>query len=59
MFVEWVDFDEEGNPKTVYFTEGNMQRNGTYNPNQDGKVQVLAFDDFIVRQSFIGFVIVK
>lgn len=36
-----------------------MQRNGTYNPNQDGKVQVLAFDDFIVRQSFIGYVIVK
>ena len=59
LFVEWVDFDEEGNPKTVYFTEGNMQRNGTYNPNQDGKVQVLAFDDFIVRQSFIGYVIVK
>lgn len=59
LFVEWVDFDDEGNPETVYFTEGNTQRNGTYNPDKDGKVQVMSFDKFIARQEFIGYVIAK
>lgn len=59
LIVEWVDFDDEGNPETVYFTEANTQHNGTYYPDKDGKVQVMDFDDFIVRQPFIGYVIVK
>lgn len=59
LIVEWVDFDDEGNPETVYFTEANTQHNGTYYPDKDGKVQVMDFDDFIVRQSFVGYVIVK
>lgn len=59
LFVEWVDFDEKGNPETVYFTEGNTQHEGKYYPEYDAKVQVMDFDDFIVRQSFIGYVVVK
>ena len=59
LFVEWVDYDSNGSPKTVYFTEGNTGRDGVYRPEQDGKVKVMDFDDFIVRQPFVGYVIVK
>lgn len=59
LFVEYVEFDSNDNPKKVYFTEGNTQHNGKYNPDKDGKVQVMSFDKFIARQEFIGYVIAK
>ena len=59
LFVEWVDYDDNGNPVTVYFTEANTGHDGVYRPEQDGKVKVMDFDDFIVRQPFVGYVIVK
>lgn len=59
LFVEWVDFDDDGNPETVYFTEGNTQHEGKYYPEYDAKVQVMDFDDFIVRQSFVGYIFEK
>ena len=59
LFVEWVDYDTKGDPVKVYFTEANTQHNGTYYPNKDAKVKVMALDDFIKRQPFVGYVVVK
>lgn len=59
LFVEWVDYDSQGNPQTVYFTEANTGRDGIYRPTKDGKVQAMDIDDFIVRQPFVGYVVVK
>ena len=65
LFVEWVDYDDNGNPKTVYFTEGNAGHKsagleaGVYYPDFDGKVKVMDFDKFIVRQPFVGYVLAK
>ena len=59
LFVEWVDYDNNGDPVKVYFTEANTGHDGVYRPEQDCKVKVMDFDEFIVRQPFIGYVIVK
>lgn len=63
-FVEWVDYDSNGKPETVYFTEANAYHQGDmkenkYYPDFDGKVQIMPIDKFINRSSFIGYVIAK
>lgn len=64
-FVEWVDYDDKGNPVTVYFTEANANHrstdriSGAYYPDFDGMVKKMSFDDFINRNEFIGYVVVK
>lgn len=59
LFIEWVDYDADGKPVTVYFTEANNGHDGRYRPEQDAKVKVLPFDEFIQRQPFIGYVVAK
>ncbi len=59
LFVEYVEYDSNGDPETVYFTEANTQHNGKYYPSKDAKVQKLSFNKFINRQPFIGYVMVK
>lgn len=66
VFVEWVDYDSEGKPQTVYFTEANSgheymngesvngMKNGRYYPDFDCKVQKLSIEDFIHRSDFAG-----
>ena len=64
-FVEWVDYDSEGNPVKVYFTEANANHRstnrvpGAYYPDFDAKVKVWDFDKFINRGEFIGYVVAK
>lgn len=64
-FVEWVDYDSEGNPVKVYFTEANANHRstnrvpGTYYPDFDATVKVWDFDKFINRGDFIGYVVAK
>lgn len=59
LFVEYVEYDNDGNPTKVYFTEANTGHDGIYRPDQDGKVQVMDMEKFIVRQPFVGYVVVK
>lgn len=59
LFVEYVEYDKDGNPTKVYFTEANTGHDGIYRPDKDGKVQVMDIDKFIVRQPFVGYVVVK
>ncbi len=52
LFVEWVDYDNNGKPVTIYFTEANAyhqgdMKEGRYYPDFDGKVQTYTFEDFI------------
>ena len=64
-FVEWVDYDSEGNPVKVYFTEANANHRstnrviGAYYPDFDATVKVWDFDKFINRGGFIGYVVAK
>lgn len=64
-FVEWVDYDSEGKPVTVYFTEANANHRstdrvpGAYYPDFDATVKVWDFDKFINRDTFIGYVVAK
>lgn len=64
-FVEWVDYDSEGNPVKVYFTEANANHRstnrvaGAYYPDFDATVKVWDFDKFINRGDFIGYVVAK
>ena len=37
LFIEWVDYDADGKPVTVYFTEENNGYDGKYRPEQDAK----------------------
>lgn len=51
-FIEWVDYDSNGNPTTVYLTEANAyhqgdMRSGKFYPDFDGKVQIYSFEDFL------------
>lgn len=66
LFVEWVDYDADGKPVTVYFTEANSgheymngesingMKNGKYYPDFDCKVQKLDIEDFIHRSDSVG-----
>lgn len=64
-FVEWVDYDSEGNPVKVYFTEANANHRstdrlpGAYYPDFDAKVKVWDFHKFINRGQFIGYIVGK
>ena len=64
-FVEWVDYDSEGKPVKVYFTEANANHRstdrvpGAYYPDFDATVKVWDFDKFINRDTFIGYVVAK
>ncbi len=63
-FVEWVDYDNNGNPTWVYFTEANANHYGNveygvYYPDYDCKVKKLDIDSFIERDSFVGYVALK
>lgn len=64
-FVEWVDYDSEGNPVKVYFTEANANHRstnrvaGAYYPDFDATVKVWDFDKFINRGEFIGYIVAK
>lgn len=64
-FVEWVDYDSEGNPVKVYFTEANANHRstnrvtGAYYPDFDATVKVWDFDKFINRGDFIGYIVAK
>ena len=64
-FVEWVDYDDEGNPVKVYFTEANANHrstnrvSGAYYPDFDATVKVWDFGKFINRGDFIGYVVAK
>lgn len=59
LFVEYVENDNAGKPTKVYFTEANTGNDGIYRPEKDGKVQVMDMNKFIVRQPFVGYVVVK
>lgn len=59
LFVEYVENDNAGKPTKVYFTEANTGNDGIYRPDKDGKVQVMDMEKFIVRQPFVGYVVVK
>ena len=65
-FVEYVEYDSNGDPETVYFTEANAyhtgdMEEGKYYPDFDGKVQKMSLEKFTNGRSsaFVGYVIVK
>lgn len=66
-FVEWVDYDNSGNPQYVYYTEANSNHRsngltpGVYYPDFDCKVKKASFSEFIngIGQEFVGYVVVK
>lgn len=47
MIIENVIYNEDGSPETVYFTECNMDINGTYNAGTDCVVEKMSYADFI------------
>ncbi|MDL2248965.1 CHAP domain-containing protein [Tyzzerella sp. OttesenSCG-928-J15] len=49
VFIEYVEYDTDGNPTEVYFSEGNMNATQTYKLGVDGTIQVLSFDKFVNR----------
>lgn len=66
-FVEWVDYDNSGNPQYVYYTEANSNHRsngltpGVYYPDFDCKVKKASISEFIngIGQEFVGYVVVK
>jgi hypothetical protein len=65
-FVEYVEYNSNGNPTQVYFTEANAYhdveglQSGIYYPQVDCIVKTLSFDDFINRSSgLLGYVMAK
>ena len=46
VYVEYVERDSNGNPINVYITEGNTLGEGKFNPQYDGVVKEMTFEDF-------------
>ena len=46
VYVEYVERDSNGNPINVYITEGNTLGEGKFNPQYDGVVKKMTFEDF-------------
>jgi len=64
VFVEYVEYDSNGNPTEVYFSEANQGAAQTYRQGIDGTIQKLSFTDFINRGSssehvFKGYIAAK
>ncbi len=53
--VEAIDYDENGNPVTIYLTESNMDSNGQYDEGVDCLVKVLSYDKILSRKP-LGFI---
>ena len=59
-FVEYVERDANGTPTYVYITEsngGNTLNKGEFNPNYDGIIQKIAYEDFIKKSNLIGYLV--
>ncbi len=46
VFIEYVEYDEYGNPLNVYITHANLAGDGTYIPGRDGVVEKYTFEQF-------------
>lgn len=62
LFIEYVEYDDNGNPLNVYFSEANLGNDlegDPYRPGIDGIVQKMTFDDFINRSAkvFMGYIV--
>lgn len=53
--IEAIDYDENGNPVTIYLTESNMDKNGQYDEGVDCLVKVLSYDKILSRKP-LGFI---
>ena len=59
MFVEYVTYDEKGNPIDIYFTEANWgkgSRNGQYDAGTDGVLKKLSYHEFINQKKPSGYI---
>ncbi|MGI6028570.1 MAG: CHAP domain-containing protein [Candidatus Heteroscillospira sp.] len=56
MFVEHVEYDADGNPTDVYFTECNWDNNGAYNEGSDCVVQKMSYNEFTRSRNPAGYI---
>ncbi|MDL2248837.1 CHAP domain-containing protein [Tyzzerella sp. OttesenSCG-928-J15] len=58
VFVEYVEYDSNGNPTEVYFSEANHANDvdGQFRPNVDGVIKKQSFNDFINRSNHANYV---
>ena len=57
LFIEYVEYDNNGNPQNVYFSESNLANyleGEPYHPSIDGKIQKMDIEEFITRGNSIG-----
>ena len=59
MFIEHVEYNANGNPQTVYFTECNWDCNSTYNVGKDCVVKKLSYSQFVAQRGPDGYIIAK
>lgn len=59
MFIEQVERDANGNPVAVYFTESNVDNNGTYNPGVDCILKKLSWEEFKSQKNPAGYITAK
>ena len=60
-FIEWVDYDTNGNPTNIYVTEANVGSHGTYIHGYDALVKKFTLEEFKNKsqKEFLGYVISK
>ena len=59
VFIEHVEYDSDGNPQYVYFTECNWDCNGTYNSGKDCILKKMTYSAFITQRSPDGYIVAK
>ncbi len=59
LFIEHIEYDADGNPQYVYFTECNWDANGTYNANKDCVLKKMVYSQFIIKRGPDGYIVAK
>jgi hypothetical protein len=67
MFVEHIDYDPNGNPATVYYTEANAWETdynaqstvGVYDAGHDGVIKAKSYADFLKDCKPSGYIVAK
>lgn len=58
LFIEDIDYNSDGSPKNVHFSESNWDGNAKYDKGTDGVVKAISFADFLSRsdKSLAGYI---
>lgn len=59
LFIEHIEYNSNGDPQYIYFTECNWDCNGIYNSGKDCILKKMTYSEFLTQRSPDGYIVAK